>query len=253
MVDINAILGNYINKRHFLQNVNIPVSGTPFVYMKNHKAACTTVLATLLAHLLDMRGEGTERINMNSVHAPPRTLLLTGLRSLNVPQVKRALEDPAAFRFTVVRDPLSRTVSSFADKILKADIQKNFLMRYLRRPMDSDITLSEFLDILANDAGALNVDRHWRPQRKEICYDHIDYHFIGDTADLSGAIAHIVKRIFDSDEPIMQDTRKTLGHTSHSHELIEGLTAQDRRNIEKALEQDFEMYEEVRKSPAETA
>ncbi len=125
MANREAILANYIHQRHFLQTVNIPVLGKPFLYMKNHKAACTTVLATLMAHLLDLQGEGTESIDMQSVHTPPKSLLLTGPRGLNVRRVMRALDDPAVFRFTIVREPVSRTVSSFADKIVKGDKQKN--------------------------------------------------------------------------------------------------------------------------------
>ena len=97
------------------------------------------------------------------------------------------------------------------------------------------------------------MDRHWRPQRKEISYDYINYDYVGDMADLRGALGYVVKRIFDADTPRMQDTRKTLGHKSHSRELIEGMTAQDHANIEKAFGPDLEMYEEVRKSLAEVA
>ena len=251
MANREAILANYIHKRHFLQTVNIPVLGKSFLYMKNHKAACTTVLATLMAHLLDLRGEGTESIDMESVHTPPKSLLLTGPRGLNVPRVMRVLDDPAVFRFTIVREPISRTVSSFADKIAKGDKQKTKLMRYLGRPVESDISLSEFLDILAHDEGAQDVDRHWRPQRKEISYDFIDYDYIGDMADLKGALGYAVKRIFNVDAPKMQDTRKTLGHKSHSRELIDGMTAQDRANIENAFGPDLEMYESVQKTLAE--
>lgn len=253
MANRSAILANYLHKRHFLQTVNIPVLGSPFLYMKNHKAACTTVLATLMAHLLELQGEGTESIDMDSVHTPPKSLLLTGPRGLRVWRVMQALDDPAVFRFTIVREPVARTVSSFADKIVKGDKQKTKLMRYLGRPVESDMSLSEFLDILAHDEGAQDVDRHWRPQRKEISYDYINYDYVGDMADLRGALGYVVKRIFDADTPKMQDTRQTLGHKSHSRELIEGMTAQDRANIEKAFGPDLEMYEEVRKSLAEVA
>lgn len=247
------ILANYQHKRHFLQTVNIPVLGKPFLYMKNHKSACTTVLATLMAQLLELQGEGTESIDMDSVHTPPKSLLLTGPRGLKVWQVMEALRDPEVFRFTIVREPTARTVSSFADKIVKGDKQKAKLMRYLGRPDDSDITLSEFLDILAQDEGAQDVDRHWRPQRKEISWDYIDYDFVGDMADLNGALAHIVRTLFDAERPEVQDTRKTLGHKSHSRELLEGMTAEDKRNIERAFGPDLEMYDTIRKRLAEAA
>ncbi len=247
------ILENYHHQRHFLQLVNIPVFGTSFLYMKNHKAACTTVLATLMANLLAQRGEGTGSIDMGSVHRPPDSLLLTGSRGLSMERVMEALADRQVYRFTVVREPVARTVSSFADKIVKGDKHKIKLMQYLKRPVDSDMTLSEFLDIMAQDVGARDVDRHWRSQRLEVSYDFINYDFVGDMADLDGALTRILRRIFDVERPKVQDTRTSLGHKSKSAELIDGMTATDRRNIEAAFGPDFEMYEEVRQKLAQAA
>ncbi len=247
------ILDNYPHQRHFLQLVNIPVFGTPFLYMKNHKAACTTVLATLMANLLQQKGETTDSIDMGSVHTPPNTLLLTGPRGLSMPRVMEALADKQVYRFTIVREPVARTVSSFADKIVKGEKQKTRLMRYLKRPADSDLTLSEFLDIMAQDPAARDLDRHWRSQRLEISYDFISYDFVGDMADLGGALSRIVRRVFNVAHPELQDTRASLGHKSRSAELIQGMTATDRRNIEAAFGPDFEMYEDVRQKLAEAA
>lgn len=240
------ILDNYLHTKHFLQLVNVPVFGKPFLYMKNHKAACTTVLATLMDNLIKLRGDGAETIDMASVHTPPKSLLLTGPRGLNMPRVMEDLADRRVFKFTIVREPVARTVSAFSDKIIKGEKQKAKLMRHLKRPVDSDISLSEFLDIMANDEGARDVDRHWRSQRKEVSYEFIDYDFVGDMADLNGAMSHVVKTLFDVDTPELQDTRKSLGHRSASADMIAAMTATDRRNIEIAFGEDFEMYEDVR-------
>ncbi|TCL00705.1 sulfotransferase family protein [Shimia isoporae] len=247
------ILDNYLHTKHFLQLVNVPVFGTPFLYMKNHKAACTTVLATLMDHLIKLRGDGGETIDMTSVHTPPKSLLLTGPRGLTMERVMEALADRQVFRFTIVREPVARTVSSFSDKIVKGEKQKAKLMRHLKRPVDDEISLSEFLDIMAHDEAARDIDRHWRSQRKEVSYDFINYDFVGDMADLNGAMSHVVKTIFGVDTPELQDTRKSLGHKSASAEMIEAMTSKDRRNIETAFGEDFEMYEDVRQRLARAA
>ena len=247
------ILDNYPHQRHFLQLVNMPVFGAPFLYMKNHKAACTTVLATLMANMLKQQGQGTESIDMGSVHTPPNSLLLTGPRGLSLERVMEALADRQVFRFTIVREPVARTVSSYADKIVKGGKQKTKLMSYLKRPTDSDLTVSEFLDILAQDEGARNVDRHWRSQRLEVSYDFINYDFIGDMADLEGALSFIVIKLFGEHLPQMEDTRSSLGHRSKSAELIDNLTGTDKRNIERAFAPDFEMYQDVRRILKEAA
>lgn len=248
------ILGNYLHRRHYLQTVNLPAftpSKRRFLYMKNHKCACTTVLATLMTHL--QREAGTEHeFDMDTVHTPPKSLLLTGPRGLTLPMVDRAIHDDRVFKFTIVREPVARTVSAFADKIVKGDKQKTKLMNYLGRPKTSDITLSEFLDIMAHDEGARDVDRHWREQRKEVSYDFIPFDFIGDMADLNGAMTFAIQEIF-GETPQLQDTRTSLGHKSRSRELIEGMTAQDHKNIETAFGPDFEMYEEVKTRLKEAA
>lgn len=248
------IVANYLHQRHFLQTVNLPAvtpSGRPFLYMKNHKAACTTVLATLMTHMAQEQGLGAD-LNMDTVHTPPKSLLLTGPRGLRMRQVMRAIRDPKVFRFTIVREPASRIVSAYADKIVKGDKQKRKLMRHLGRPDDADISLSDFLAAMADDPGARDVDRHWREQRKEISFDFIPFEYIGDMADLNGAMTHVIQTIFGT-RPQLQDTRATMGHKSKSRELREAMTAQDRRNLERAYADDFEMYEEVRDRLKEVA
>jgi len=256
MTRANDILKNYLHQKHFLQLVNVPTTppaGGPFLYMKNHKAACTTVLATLLAHLLAEKGEGRAGIDMETIHTPPKNLLLTGARGLSVQRVMKDLSDPGVFRFTVVRDPVARTVSAFADKIVRQDKQKRKLMRHLGRPDDGDITLSEFLDIMARDPSARDIDRHWRNQCKEISFGLIDYDFIGDMADLNSALHILVRRCFAVDAPQIEDTRKSLGHASKSGDLIAALTRTDRKNIEVAFGDDLEMYACVQKNLADGA
>ena len=253
MFDSAGLLDNYHHPRHFLQLVHLPAVATPrrpFVYVKNHKCACTTVLATLMAHLqAQQAGHDTHDLDMGTIHTPPKSLLRTGRRGLTTRRAMRAIADDTNFRFTVVRDPVARTVSAFADKVAGAERPGRQLMKYLGRPEDGDITLSQFLDIVAQDEGARDLDRHWREQRKEISYDFIPYDYVGDTATLGAALGHVTRTVF-AQEPRFQDTRRSLGHKSASHELLAAMTPTDRANIEKAYAADFEMYEDIRKRHA---
>ncbi len=249
MTEASQILSNYHHERHFLQIVHVARAGTarvPFIYMKNHKAACTTILATLIRYQQAHLGQPVTTVAESVIHKPPARLMQNGRRSLDTGRALAFLNDPQYFRFTVIRDPIARTVSAYADKMVKGGKQKAALMRHLGRPAEADITLSEFLDIIAQDSGARDVDRHWRSQRKEISYDTVTYDFIGDMRDLDGAMSKVIGMCFDDGEMLVQDTRKTLGHKSDSRSRLEGLSAEDRRNLETALEDDLAMYEEVR-------
>jgi len=189
---------------------------------------------------------GDLKIDNNCVHNPPKSLLKTGKKGLHVDQAISALQDSKRFRFTLVRDPIYRAASAFADKVAKPERPKNLLMKYLNRPIDDQITFSQFLDIIAHDRGALDLDRHWRPQRKEISYDQISFDYIGDVANIHDDLNFINNNIFDVPVPI-QDTRKSFGHKSNSTELVKAMNRVDLTNIETAFSMDFEMYEEVRK------
>ncbi|MEM5475543.1 sulfotransferase family 2 domain-containing protein [Pacificibacter sp. AS14] len=248
MTHIEDLVANYPHRRHFLQTVNLPTvapNGQSFLYMKNHKCACTTVIATLMSLLAKQQGI-EEEISMDSVHAPPKSVLLTGPRGLSNESVMAAIADPKVFKFSIVRDPVTRTVSAYADKIASGDKQKAKLMKYLGRPADSNITLKQFIALLASDEGARNLDRHWRSQRQEISYDHIPFDYIGTVEDIKPAMGHIVSKIF-GDEAVAQvvDTRTSMGHKTSSKAMIATLIDRDMRNLRKAFGPDFEMYEAV--------
>lgn len=244
----DEMLRNYPHRRHFLQTVNLPTQtpkGGDFLYMKNHKAACTTILATLMRNLEQTQG-GSVTLSMDAVHAPSKSLLLTGARGLSEARVIAAVNDPKVFKFTVVRDPVSRTVSAYADKVLSGQSQKTRLMTYLGRPHDSNITLKQFIALLANDEGARELDRHWRSQRKEISYDQIDFDYIGTVDTLKPSMDHIVKRIFGIEAlGNSVDTGGDLDRRTELQKMVETLSSRDIKNLEMAFEPDFEMYEMV--------
>lgn len=249
---IEAVRQNYPSERQMLQTSHVAAFGRPFIYMKNHKAACTTVLASLLTALQGQLGE-TKPLDMQLVHTPPSALLRAGPRAVTAPQLAALLEDPEVFKFTIVRDPVARTVSAWADKIAKKDVQHRRLMKHLGRKPADDLSLSSFLDVLARDPQALDLDRHWRPQRKEISYDIIPFDFIGDVADLSASLTHILDHLFGAQAPKIDDTRQSMGHKTKSKDLIQSLTQQDRRNLLLALETDLDMYDAVQKASKERA
>ena len=248
--DFNA---NYLNTRHFLQTVNVPAFDPPqqrFVYLKTSKAACSTVMATLVREMARAHGDDIEVVmdTLDSVHTPPADLVLSGRVGLDEEAVMKALADDAAFKFTIIRDPISRTVSAWADKIAGAQKEKGRLMEYLGREETDNLTLKQFIALLASDEGAADLDRHWRLQRKETSYDLMNYDYIGTVETMDASMRHIVSTIFGAEAADrIEDTRKTLGHKTKSQELMETLSKRDITALEKAFAPDFEMYEEVKK------
>ncbi len=132
----------------------------------------------------------------------------------------------------------------FFGYLLKTPGQKEKFLWHVGRESDGELGLSDFLDIIAHDETARDLNRHWRPQRKEISFDFIDFDFIGRVDDLNTSVEHISYEIFGN-QTEMQDTRSSLGHSS-SKGAIQSLTRTDHMNLESAFSMDFEMFENVK-------
>jgi len=135
-------------------------------------------------------GQDTGLVEEAVIHKPPKQLMANGRRNLTTEHAVKAICSKEFFRFTVIREPIVRTISAYSDKILGGGKQKT--------------------------AGT--------------------------------AITRVTQSCFDADRSEIQDTRVTLGHASSSTKYLKGLTQTDKRNLEKALEEDFDMYAEVRRS-----
>ena len=223
--------------------------------MKNHKAACTNVLTLLITHMHHALGsDAALRITMDGVHNLSPDYLRAGARGLDWATATAALTDPGWFRFTILRHPFARTVSAWADKLRPGagHRQRRDLMTYLGRDADAPLGLSEFLDILAHDEGARDLDRHWRPQHREISHGLVRYDLIGRVEAMEEARRALLAALFGvaPGEVAVLDTREHLGHRSESRAFLENLSAEDRRNLERAFERDLEIYEAVAKMDA---
>lgn len=245
---MNDILKNYHHERHFLQIVHVSGKGTskrPFVYMKNHKAACTTVLATVLRHQMAFLDLPATPIGNDIIHKPPKALMRNGKRSLSVDGALAALESPEHFRFTFVREPVSRILSAFSDKVSGDTKQRAALFRHIGKAPGDALSLADFIDIVAQDSAARDLDRHWRSQCKEISYGLIDYDFLGTVDGIDPALREVMAELFGQGDLQVEDTRKTIGHKTRSASLRDGLRKKDLARLEQAYADDFEMYAAV--------
>lgn len=248
---MSTLLQNYHHERHFLQNIHVSNANTskvPFVYVKNHKAACTTILSTTLHNQQTFLNLPPEQISSDMIHKPPKKFMRNGKRTLTVESALAAINDTAYFKFTFVREPLSRLLSAFLDKVSMQTKQRAALFKHVGMQMDEELSLSKFIDIISQDSAARDLDRHWRSQTKEISYSEIEYDFIGTVADIQIGLPYVMKRIFGSDAASIQDTRKTIGHKTNSSALLNELSKADIKKVETIYHDDFEMYARVVKA-----
>jgi hypothetical protein len=107
------------------------------------------------------------------------------LRPLSAPQIDRLLTDPSYFKFTVVRNPLTRLVSGYLDKVVKARSPARRIIRAsqfrkgqlgwsaVRRWMggqafldpERSLSFREFVEHLLRERPD-QIDIHFRPQSR---------------------------------------------------------------------------------------
>jgi len=106
------------------------------------------------------------------------------------------------FKFVIVRDPYSRMVSAYADKILegyarRGDLWIDKIKKTAARhnvKLSEKITFEEFVRVVSLQSEA-EMDVHWRQQYHVGRFDLIKFDFVGRTELISTDFAYILERI----------------------------------------------------------
>lgn len=160
-------------------------------YVKNSKAACTTVTQLMHRYVQGQTFPG-------HVHVSPH--LLQGTNSLS--DILSGLVRPDTFRFTTVRDPLHRAVSAFFDFFVdraNAAASRHFHnMGVLGFSSDKSLSYNfdVFLDYLERnfEMNAKHCDRHWRYQTTNIALGQVSYGLIMRVEALADGLAELLDK-----------------------------------------------------------
>lgn len=198
-----------------------------FIYFSMPKNACSTI-KVLLRSLFE---EDISKIKEN-VHDRRNSALLKP-SDIGYDKFLDMLKDSDVFKFTVVRNPYSRTLSAYLDKFVtlpKYSIEnyKGFLTqlvtedkinRYIQFP---DLSFLEFLNFIINKK-PYYMNEHWRPQLNQgminlITYSQI-YRFEKLDDSLNDLIDNLKKRGYFT-EKIKQDKFTFNPHSTQADQLI---------------------------------
>jgi len=112
----------------------------------------------------------------------------------------------AKYAFIVLRDPYTRIVSCFLDKMINVDRPLWSLWESLDRPWQPmDLTFRIFIDAISQ---RVRLDGHWRPQSDFLIFDDYDDYFAFE--NMPHVTATLKKRIGLD----VRDTREALMHGS---------------------------------------
>lgn len=206
----------------------------PFFYSRIPKAANTTIVAALAEHCPFRRRQPRRE--------DPKYRFL---RPLFLPdrEVRRLEHD--AFVFTFVRNPYSRVLSAYLDKVGRQRHQgRRFLAWAERHGEPGDfVGFCRFLD-----AGGLHLDMHWAPQRDILCLPIDRFDFVGRVESLDRDLSQVLRRLFGPDARMPDRRRGTT--TNASHRLQEAYGPEQRERIGRLYSGDFELFGYDRALPA---
>lgn len=186
-------------------NYNIHISlKHKYVYVENPKVACTTIKDLLHKHELGLLYDkfGPKPIHRDSFGSP-----MIKPFQLSDRELKHVLSSPEFFKFTFVRDPYSRLLSCYLEKVKRKN-QCIWLLYKFTPSLGENISFQEFVDTIELMT-PFQMDSHWRIQKKQIFYDDIEFDFIGRFEKFDEDFAYVKQKLFiDVDLSLRRDSHK---------------------------------------------
>jgi hypothetical protein len=209
------------------------------IYFANPKVASTTIKATVF------RAETSSKLPAGG--GPPNHWEQEWSRKLGPEQdlkgFLRALGSPDYFRFSFVRNPYTRIVACYLDKIARSPGPKYRLAAGLAA--DGETSLAEFLHAIEGQT-PLAMNRHWRLQSVLIPGD-VPIDFVGRFEQLREDLTILFDRLrLPWNTPI--DKRQS--HTTSADAQVPELIGQkEKALIENIYAADFERFGYTKELP----
>jgi hypothetical protein len=182
-----------------------------YLYLANLKVASSSILGTLqLAEV----GDDSSKVPQN-VHERSESPLLNFKTSRFSPD--EILNSERVFKFTYVRNPYSRVLSAYLDKIVRQPSERARLLPTLGFPAEAEPSFLEFLQAIHASRDAWR-DLHWMTQSKLIEVNHINYNFVGRFESFQLSFPLLLQRLGISESSFKQIEKPT--NVTRANELI---------------------------------
>lgn len=240
LVDISQIEGrksfhDFQSKTHIsLQN--------KYVYVPVDKVANSTVKDRL--YRIEYEPVGWETVTVFDKKCAP---LLSPFQ-LPWDQVREVLNSGNYTRFAFVRNPYTRLLSCYLDRIMRVKSHPRMqLMKQLGRSRGSSTpTFNEFVQTISRQE-SIRQNSHWRVQSDELLCGAIDYDFVGKFEDLTEDMATVSHMIWgelrsDMDLSGKKNSNSSPRATSAGKSLADYYSDEMVRLVKERYAEDFENF-----------
>lgn len=168
-----------------------------YVYVEVPKAGCGTMKATLGGMEAARQSQAAVLRVQENPHDRSKATPFVKPFQLPPDLLEEALRGRKWTRFTVVREPASRLLSGYLEKIRQGLQQSEPILAALKEQgsgpdLAQDISFAEFVEVVAAQ-DSRDQDPHWRRQTDQIGFGIIDYDAMIHLEDLDTSWDHVAK------------------------------------------------------------
>lgn len=182
--DLDQAFGYPADEVDYLCNIGRRHS---FLYVEVPKVACSSIKRTL--QLIEASADRPAPANIHDKKNSPLSGPLSSGLSFD-----QLFNGSRLFRFAFVRNPFSRILSCYLEKIVKHEWERANHHRLLGFSQAEPSTLTEFLQAVERIRDR-NRDIHWKSQSGLIGGPAIHYDFIGRFENLDADFRHVLTQI----------------------------------------------------------
>lgn len=231
---------SHISAEEFDYTINISLKYN-YVYVENAKVACSTIKLILQRMELDDPDFCPE--DLVDMHTRIFSPLI---RPAQVGTFSRYVKRANVVRFCFVRNPYTRLLSAYLDKIKNNMPAKKEVLEQLGFSADDierPVSFREFVSIVARQSiSAMNL--HWRIQYYQTFQDRIDYDFIGRFESLDEDLKAVLQMVNPQFETFWGKEKR---HATNSEQHIDAYyTDQIEDSVYKIYRKDFERFKYAR-------
>lgn len=200
-----------------------------YYYLANPKVASSTILYVL--QTAEERGAPPDLLALHDRFQSP----LESFANFDAETVLRGSE---FFKFTYVRNPFTRILSCYLDKMVKNGDERRKLTPKLGFTSNYRPTFREFLEAVHAQPDECR-DIHWATQTYLIQMDSIPYDFIGRFESFGSSFPKVLDRIGIPKEYLTVTDKGSRHPTNSSSRLDEYIGEEEKKIILAIYESDF--------------
>lgn len=216
-----------------------------YLFTNVPKVACTTIRKLLIDAEFGVVESTEER--MDTIYFKE---FLPFLNILQLGDIPTFLGRTDVYRFCFVRNPYTRLLSAYLDKIVRGKAERDPILKQLgisHRP-DTELSFETFVKAV-QDQPVLYQDHHWRVQYYQSFQEGINYDFIGRFESFDADLDAVARRLGMTEylrtETHRNGSRKAIGQdhaTGADGRIAEFYTPELQELVFKIYRKDFDYF-----------